>query len=268
MLVAIGFYSAWLFSTGHYLAGVARRVPVARRKRARRLRRRDRAAEVPGIGARLLDRDLRRLLVLHRHLHRADDRRGAADRVGGLLLDRRASRWPGRCVASRCSSTCARASPPASPRSCTPSRASGSRRSRRSGRASSGGCRSSRPAPRCPTASWPSRSSTCSPAIVVLAAHRREHLLDLHHRQAAPPAADDADGNSVRSAAMINRQTSQRSAQSHVSPIRSRTVYNSLRPSIARCIVTSSAYSRSLPTGTPIAMRVTRTPSGFSSFAR
>ena len=29
-------------------------------------------------------------------------------------------------------------------------------------------------------------------------------------------------------------------------------------------IVTSSANSRSLPTGMPIAMRVTRTPSGFS----
>ena len=33
-------------------------------------------------------------------------------------------------------------------------------------------------------------------------------------------------------------------------------------------MVISSAYSRSLPTGTPIAMRVTRTPSGFSSFAQ
>ena len=42
----------------------------------------------------------------------------------------------------------------------------------------------------------------------------------------------------------------------------------SRRPSIALCIVTSSAYSRSLPTGTPMAMRVTRTPSGLSSRAR
>ena len=39
-------------------------------------------------------------------------------------------------------------------------------------------------------------------------------------------------------------------------------------PFEALCIVTSSAYSRSLPTGTPMAMRVTRTPSGFSSRAR
>ena len=42
----------------------------------------------------------------------------------------------------------------------------------------------------------------------------------------------------------------------------------SRRPSIALCMVNSSAYSRSLPTGTPIAMRVTRTPSGLSSLAR
>src|SRR5262245_14861087 len=42
----------------------------------------------------------------------------------------------------------------------------------------------------------------------------------------------------------------------------------SRRPSIALVIVTSSAYSRSDPTGIPIAMRVTRTPSGLSSRAR
>ena len=42
----------------------------------------------------------------------------------------------------------------------------------------------------------------------------------------------------------------------------------SRRPSSALVIVTSSAYSRSLPTGTPIAMRVTLTPSGLSSRAR
>ena len=34
---------------------------------------------------------------------------------------------------------------------------------------------------------------------------------------------------------------------------------------MALCMVMSSAYSRSLPTGTPMAMRVTRTPSGLSS---
>ena len=45
-------------------------------------------------------------------------------------------------------------------------------------------------------------------------------------------------------------------------------IYTSRRPSMALCMVTSSAYSRSLPTGTPIAMRVTRTPSGLSSLAR
>ena len=44
--------------------------------------------------------------------------------------------------------------------------------------------------------------------------------------------------------------------------------HTSRRPSIALSMVISSAYSRSLPTGTPIAMRLTRTPSGLSSFAR
>jgi hypothetical protein len=43
-------------------------------------------------------------------------------------------------------------------------------------------------------------------------------------------------------------------------------LYNSLRPSIAFNIVTSSAYSKSAPTGIPTPIRVTRTPSGFSSF--
>src|SRR5260370_18109715 len=41
--------------------------------------------------------------------------------------------------------------------------------------------------------------------------------------------------------------------------------YKSRRPSMAFSIVTSSAYSRSAPTGMPTQMRVTRTPSGFSS---
>jgi hypothetical protein len=44
--------------------------------------------------------------------------------------------------------------------------------------------------------------------------------------------------------------------------------YISRRPSIAFHIVTSSANSMSLPTGMPMAMRVTFTPSGFSSFER
>ena len=44
--------------------------------------------------------------------------------------------------------------------------------------------------------------------------------------------------------------------------------HRSRRFSIALVIVTSSVYSRSDPTGIPIAMRVTRTPSGFRSFAR
>ena len=43
-------------------------------------------------------------------------------------------------------------------------------------------------------------------------------------------------------------------------------LYNSRLPSIAFNIVTSSAYSRSAPTGIPTPIRVTRTPSGFSSF--
>ncbi len=44
--------------------------------------------------------------------------------------------------------------------------------------------------------------------------------------------------------------------------------YNSLRPSIAFCIVTSSAYSISLPTGTPVAMRVTFTAADLNNRER
>ena len=44
--------------------------------------------------------------------------------------------------------------------------------------------------------------------------------------------------------------------------------YRSLRPSIAFCMVTSSAYSMSLPTGTPVAMRVTLTASDLNNRAR
>ena len=44
-----------------------------------------------------------------------------------------------------------------------------------------------------------------------------------------------------------------------------KTLYRSRRPSIAFNIVTSSAYSRSAPTGMPTPMRVTRTPRGFRS---
>lgn len=40
--------------------------------------------------------------------------------------------------------------------------------------------------------------------------------------------------------------------------------YNSLLPSSARERVTSSTYSKSPPTGTPLAIRVTLTPMGFS----
>ena len=49
---------------------------------------------------------------------------------------------------------------------------------------------------------------------------------------------------------------------------RKRACYISRRPSIAFEIVTSSANSRSLPTGIPMPMRVTLTPSGLSSRAR
>src|SRR4029077_14622914 len=42
----------------------------------------------------------------------------------------------------------------------------------------------------------------------------------------------------------------------------------SRRPSMAFIMVTSSAYSRSEPTGIPMAMRVTWTPSGLMSFER
>ena len=44
--------------------------------------------------------------------------------------------------------------------------------------------------------------------------------------------------------------------------------YKSRRPSIAFSMVTSSAYSRSAPTGMPTPMRVTRTPSGLSNLER
>jgi hypothetical protein len=44
--------------------------------------------------------------------------------------------------------------------------------------------------------------------------------------------------------------------------------YISRRPSMAFEMVTSSANSRSLPTGTPMAMRVTLTPRGFNRRAR
>ena len=46
--------------------------------------------------------------------------------------------------------------------------------------------------------------------------------------------------------------------------LQNRSTYISRRPSIALCSVTSSAYSISLPAGMPVAMRVTRTPLGFS----
>src|ERR1700737_3807993 len=44
--------------------------------------------------------------------------------------------------------------------------------------------------------------------------------------------------------------------------------YKSRRPSMAFSIVTSSAYSRSAPTGMPTPILVTRTPSGFNSLER
>ena len=47
-----------------------------------------------------------------------------------------------------------------------------------------------------------------------------------------------------------------------------RPAYISRRPSMAFDMVTSSANSRSLPTGTPMAMRITFTPSGLSRRAR
>ena len=53
-----------------------------------------------------------------------------------------------------------------------------------------------------------------------------------------------------------------------VDPDASRAAYISRRPSIARASVAWSAYSSSPPMGTPVAMRVARTPSGRSSLAR
>jgi hypothetical protein len=47
-----------------------------------------------------------------------------------------------------------------------------------------------------------------------------------------------------------------------------RAAYNSRRPSIAFSMVISSVYSMSLPTGMPIAMRVTFTPARFSCCER
>ena len=49
---------------------------------------------------------------------------------------------------------------------------------------------------------------------------------------------------------------------------RGRAAYSSRRPSIAFSMVISSVYSMSLPTGMPIAMRVTLTPARFSCCER
>jgi hypothetical protein len=45
-------------------------------------------------------------------------------------------------------------------------------------------------------------------------------------------------------------------------------IYTSLRPSMAFSMVTSSVYSMSLPTGMPMAIRVTRSPCRFICWAR
>ena len=100
------------------------------------------------------------------------------------------------------------------------------------------------------TASWPCSAPRMNPEIDST----------IREQPIAEEAGDDARrANQERSAARQSDR-SQRTAAITRSQIAS--------PSIARVIVTSSAYSRSEPTGMPIAMRVTRTPSGLSSRAR
>ena len=70
---------------------------------------------------------------------------------------------------------------------------------------------------------------------------------------------------SSKSSCLLPRQTLAAGKSKHVSPL---CHYRSRRPSIAFSIVTSSAYSRSAPTGMPTPMRVTRTPNGLRSFER
>ncbi len=78
-------------------------------------------------------------------------------------------------------------------------------------------------------------------------------------------------GTSTRAAALA--RNGERRGSVEVSIIRRsirpvQTAYISRRPSMALEMVNSSVYSRSLPTGTPMAMRVTRAPIGLSSRAR
>jgi hypothetical protein len=84
ILVALGLYSGWLFSLGHYWTGVFGGVISLA---ASILDGCD--GEIARLSARVLDRDVRRLLVLRRHLHRLDSRRRAADRMASVLLARR-----------------------------------------------------------------------------------------------------------------------------------------------------------------------------------
>ena len=91
------------------LDGRPGRVPVACRQRPRRLRWRDRPVEVSGVGAGMLDRDRRRLLLLPRDFRRAHDRRRSTDAVGDCSTGSAGQRWQVWSSRSGCSSTCAAA---------------------------------------------------------------------------------------------------------------------------------------------------------------
>ena len=97
ILVALGFWSAWLFSTGHYWSGVlggflslAASVLDGCDGEIARLKYQESA-----LGCWI--ETVRRLLVLHRDLPGAHDRLGPADRLGRVLLVRRRSRCAERC---------------------------------------------------------------------------------------------------------------------------------------------------------------------------
>jgi hypothetical protein len=78
------------------------------------------------------------------------------------------------------------------------------------------------------------------------------------------PALSGASAIPVGTRLAASRQTGQ--LPSLLS--RKRRSYTSRRPSMALSMVTSSVYSMSLPTGMPMAMRVTRSPCRLSCWAR
>ena len=103
----------------------------------------------------------------------------------------------------------------------------------------------------------------------IRAAHDRPrlHERDGRHARAGPEGPDARldGGRRVLPGPLARRRRRDRAATGSARQPRAGV---RLRPAMALPMVTSSAYSRSLPTGTPMAMRVTRTPSGLISLAR